>query len=426
MLNILKNRIYSIINNGINDTQTNYDKIRIRVLNSLLLLIFTFQFAVWTQELIQIDFQGVKILSCHLIFTIFLLFLSKKEYIRTASFLINFLYPTALFGLVFIYLQPNNLEYIFVLFIFTSVIISKTVWEKVMLVSINLGYYAFTQTGHEMIGQLGKEINAINNFFIFLMTFGTFVIILQILLYELQKYEQDNQLLILKLEEQNKTLSEVNEELERFTYVVSHDMKTPLRAINSFITIIERKLNKDDVEINRYFKYVKDGTKQLHQLIMDSLEYARLGKEAIEMKRVSSNELFFDLVRHFTDENVEIYTDDYPDILTNKTLVRKLFQNIIENGLKYNNSEIKTINITATTTDKEVTFSFQDNGIGIKKEYHKKIFEMYKRLNGKDKYSGTGLGLAICQKIALQLKGEIIVESEVGKGSIFHIRLPKA
>lgn len=426
MIDTIRQKIHTITNIGISDTLTNSDKIRIRISNSLLLLIFIFQCCIWLYETIQLDFQGILILSFYLLFTLVLFFFSSKKLFRLTSFLINFIYPTSLLWSVFVYIQPNNLEHVFILFMLTSVIISQKTWEKLILVGVNLGYYLYTQSGHEMIGQAGNEINMVNDFFLFLMTVGSFIIILQILLYELREYERNNQSLILKLEQQNKTLLEVNEELERFTYVVSHDMKTPLRAINSFISIIERKLSKDDVEIHRYFKYVKDGTKQLHQLIMDSLEYARLGKEAIEKERISSNELFFDLVRRFTEENVEIYTNNYPDISSNKTLVRKLFQNIIENGLKYNNSVIKTINITATTTDSDVTFSFKDNGIGIKKEYHKQIFEMYKRLNKKDKYSGTGLGLAISQKIALQLNGEIWVESEVGKGSIFHIRLPKA
>ena len=426
MIDTIRQKIHTITNIGISDTLTNSDKIRIRISNSLLLLIFIFQCCIWLYETIQLDFQGILILSFYLLFTLVLFFFSSKKLFRLTSFLINFIYPTSLLWSVFVYIQPNNLEHVFILFMLTSVIISQKTWEKLILVGVNLGYYLYTQSGHEMIGQAGNEMNMVNDFFLFLMTVGSFIIILQILLYELREYERNNQSLILKLEQQNKTLLEVNEELERFTYVVSHDMKTPLRAINSFISIIERKLSKDDVEIHRYFKYVKDGTKQLHQLIMDSLEYARLGKEAIEKERISSNELFFDLVRRFTEENVEIYTNNYPDISSNKTLVRKLFQNIIENGLKYNNSVIKTINITATTTDSDVTFSFKDNGIGIKKEYHKQIFEMYKRLNKKDKYSGTGLGLAISQKIALQLNGEIWVESEVGKGSIFHIRLPKA
>lgn len=422
----IKKQVYWLMNLGINHTLSNYDKIRIRILNSLILLILCFQLSVWIQEFIQMDFQGIKILFFHLVFSVTLLYLNTKQYFRTSSFLINFVYPTAFLGLVFIYLPPNNLQYIFVLFIFTSIVISEKIWEKMFLVCVNFGYYIISQSELEIVGSMGKEMDTINNFLIFVMSIGIFIIILQILLFELRNYENNNKNLILRLEKQNQELLSANKELERFTYVVSHDMKTPLRAINSFLSIIEKKLSKEDVEIKRYFIYVKEGTKQLHHLIIDSLEYARLGKDAIDFSRVSTNELLFDLIRQFVDKNIEIYTEDFPDLYTNQTLVRKLFQNLIENGIKYNNSEVKVINISVKRTKEDAIFSFKDNGIGIKKEYHEQIFGMYKRLNTKAEFSGTGLGLAICQKIALQLNGEIWVNSEVGKGSTFFIRLPKA
>jgi len=424
MIYTLKQKISSTINLGITDELNNHDKIQIRVLNSFILLIMLFQFSIWIQEFCQFDWVGVGIISAHLTFSLILLKLSSIRRFQLSSFLLNLLYPTVLFSLVFVYLPPNNLEYVFILFIFTSILIQKKTWAKVILVGTNLGFYLFTQSQHELIGKAGKEMDIINNLFIFMMTVGTTLIILQIVLHELQKYEANNQRLILELKQQNEKLSYINEELERFTYIVSHDMKTPLRSINSFITIIDRKLPNTDDDVKRYFKYIQDSTKQLHHLIIDSLEYAKIGQDEIQLEPLSINEILFDLIRNFSTENVEVYTETFPDIVSNKTLARKLFQNIIENGIKYNQSEEKIINITFDKNDNNVIFKITDNGIGIDKKYHKNIFGMYKQLNSKSKYSGAGLGLAISKKIVRQLNGEVWVESILGKGSTFFIQLP--
>lgn len=105
--------------------------------------------------------------------------------------------------------------------------------------------------------------------------------------------------------------------------------------------------------------------------------------------------------------------------------MHKLFQNIVENGIKYNDNESKVINITCKEENQDVIFAIKDNGIGIDEQYHKIIFERHRRLHNNGKYKGTGLGLAICNKITEQLKGEIWLDSQVNVGSIFYIKLPK-
>lgn len=422
----LKDKLYHFLNIGIQKDYSNYNKIRIRILNSLVALVSILLFVIFVREITTLNFLVAGTFLTLSIIGTALLYLNTKQQFLLVSVIINGLYPSILLSLVFIYLSPNNLNFVFLMFVFTSIIVVPKNWGKILLGLLNLTYFLFAQSSHKLVGKMGVEMPLFYNILCILIAVGISTIILLILLSELKRYEDDNQKLITKLATQNNQLSAINTELERFTYVVAHDMKTPLRAINGFINIIERKLSVKDNELKHYFKYVKNGTNQLDSLIVDSLEYAKLGKGEVELKKVNTNELFFDLVRNFISKDIEIYTDEFADIRSNKTLVKKVFQNIIENGLKYNNSEPKTIYISSKIIDNDVVFEIKDNGIGIDKSYHNQIFEMYKQLNTKDKYSGNGLGLAICKKIIQQLKGDIWVESEVGKGSTFHVRLPKA
>ena len=102
----------------------------------------------------------------------------------------------------------------------------------------------------------------------------------------------------------------------------------------------------------------------------------------------------------------------------------QIFQNLISNGLKYNNESMPIIKVACELKDQTYFFSFRDNGIGLNMDYQHKIFEAFQRLHGKDKYEGTGIGLAICKKLITQNRGDIWVESTPGEGSTFYISLP--
>ncbi len=229
-----------------------------------------------------------------------------------------------------------------------------------------------------------------------------------------------------EVEEKNQELAVKNQELERFTYIASHDMKTPLRTIAGFIGLIERRLKKNekDEELLEYLSFVKSGAKQLNDLISDTLEFSKVEHQEIEFDEVDSNQMINWIGNNF-GENVILTKGELPVIISNNSLLHKVFQNIIENGVKYNESTIKTIDINYKESESHHTFSIQDNGIGIDEAYFEKIFVMYKRLHNNEKFQGTGLGLAICKKIVEQLGGELSLTSAVGKGSTFFIKLPK-
>ncbi len=226
-------------------------------------------------------------------------------------------------------------------------------------------------------------------------------------------------------------LKDKNEELEQFTYIASHDLKTPLRTVISFSGLLERNIKQekyDDLLDN--LQYVKTGAGQMYNLVNDILEYTKLDQELAEKSKVPINlqTIAEEVAQYFKKDSTEkeliIEIDDLPNYIGRKSDFLVIFQNLIENGLKYNKSKRPRVKIWAETTKKQLKINFLDNGIGIEQEYHEQIFYFFKRLHTKEFYDGTGLGLGLCKKIINQYNGEILVQSELGKGSLFTIVLP--
>ena len=231
----------------------------------------------------------------------------------------------------------------------------------------------------------------------------------------------------------NENLKKSNEELERFAYIASHDLKTPLQNIISFTDLLEKQLaNNENKQVEQYLSYIKEGGTRLKNLITDTLEYSRISYSEKEDTRenVDLNLLLKDLKQsmlgYLNDHNASIsQVGNLPTIESNKySSIFILFQNFIENGIKYNKSEEPTIKIYAKENANSLSIFIEDNGIGISKEYHEKVFVLFSRLHNHDQYSGTGLGLSICKKIIDQHKGEIYINSTEGQGTTFEIKFP--
>lgn len=224
----------------------------------------------------------------------------------------------------------------------------------------------------------------------------------------------------------NRTLAE----LERFTYIASHDLKSPLRNIISFLTLIERKLkNNRDQNLKEYLSYVTNNAQQMHMLIQDVLEFSRVKNGHLQTSTVNMNEMIVVALKNLQDEmeakDAEVFSADLPHIHANSVQVTQLLQNLVGNGIKYNRSRKPKVVITHRTDRSSHVFSVKDNGIGIAPEYHDKVFEMFKRLHSKEDYPGSGIGLAMCQKIVNNLGGNIWMDSKDGKGTTVHFSIPK-
>lgn len=249
---------------------------------------------------------------------------------------------------------------------------------------------------------------------------------------EVQKRTLELNLSNEELIESNKRLEQSNTELERFAYIASHDLKSPLRNIISFLNLIERRLKGiGDNDLREYIRFATDNARQMHSLIQDVLEFSKIDSEKkIEKENVDLNDSIVLVVQNLQDamqkRNAIVTSMGLPIIESNSVHVIQLFQNLISNGIKYNENTVPQVFIRYRKDEDQHMFAISDNGIGIPQEYHEQIFQMFKRLHTKDKYKGTGIGLAICTKIINHLGGKIWLESLPGKGSTFYFTIPAA
>jgi PAS domain S-box-containing protein len=233
------------------------------------------------------------------------------------------------------------------------------------------------------------------------------------------------------LEKKAKELELSNSELEQFAYIASHDLQEPLRMVSSFMTQLERKYGDVvDDKGRQYIHFAVDGAKRMRQIILDLLEFSRVGRGENDIEAVNFNKLISDILplyrRQVDEEQAKIVVGHLPTIHTYKTPLRQVFQNIIGNSLKYKMAgKAPVIEISCKENKTHFEFSVKDNGIGIAPEYFDKIFIIFQRLHNKDEYSGTGMGLAITKKIIESLGGKIWVESSEGNGSTFYFTLLK-
>lgn len=228
-----------------------------------------------------------------------------------------------------------------------------------------------------------------------------------------------------------KELAVSNRELEQFAYVASHDLQEPLRMISSFLTQLQRKYDDQlDAKAHQYIHFAVDGAKRMRQIILDLLDFSRVGRGDSEKELVNLNEVINEILilfrKNIEDTKALFVISDLPSINVPNASIRQLLQNLVSNAMKYQSPENSPL-IEIGFTEKPDYWEFwvKDNGIGISSDYFEKIFIIFQRLHTKDQYSGTGMGLAICRKIVENIGGKLWVESEEEKGSTFYFTIPK-
>jgi signal transduction histidine kinase len=237
----------------------------------------------------------------------------------------------------------------------------------------------------------------------------------------------------LALRAMHRQLTAANRELEAFTYSVSHDLRAPLRAISSFAHILQKDCRENmGEEGQRCLDKIIATSARMATLIEDLLLYARTARAAGEAVHVPLAPLAQHLTTIFggriasAGARVEIQ-EPLATPLGDPTLIGQILNNLVDNALTYRCVQgTPQVRITSKRIGAHVLIQVADNGIGIEPEYHEKIFQVFQRLHSTDEYPGTGLGLAIVAKAVRVMEGDVSVESALGRGSTFTVRLPAA
>lgn len=221
-----------------------------------------------------------------------------------------------------------------------------------------------------------------------------------------------------------------NMQLENFAYLASHDLKTPIRTLVGFSQLLQRSA-KDRLKNNEldYLRFIDSASKNMQDLIEDLLSYSRVNTKKQEHEEIDLSYLLNTIIEEIkpaiNEKKAIIQRENLPEkIYGDKTQMRQLFQNLVINAIKFSKPETPPeVILSATEQQQSWKFSIKDNGIGIKPEYHEKIFLLFKRLHNSSEYEGTGIGLALCKKIVEKHLGKIWVESNENQGTTFHFTL---
>lgn len=230
----------------------------------------------------------------------------------------------------------------------------------------------------------------------------------------------------------NEELNGVNAKLKEINIALSHDLKTPIRNIMSFAQILERKTKDKLTEQEReYLGHVMQSTKHMHNLVEAMLQFVNVSYGNIkEIETVDLQKVFNSLKDNYRslehEKKLSLHLQENPPkIKGNYSRIYLLMQNIIDNGIKYNHSDLKTIEISHYKLKDKVYIQIKDNGIGIEEKYQSRIFKPFKRLHTKDSYQGSGIGLAFCSEVMRQAGGTIKIESSASEGSKFILEFPE-
>lgn len=287
----------------------------------------------------------------------------------------------------------------------------------------------------EKDNEILEQNNKIKKLYIFVAAILGFALFLfTIILFKNNRLQkQSNRLLKEKNKEihlQNQKLASSNKDLEQFAYIASHDLKEPLRMIGGYSTLLERRyVEQFDSNAKEYMGFIVEAVDRMYKLLGDILDYSKINNIEAPHEWISVKEtvqVITQSLKSTIDESQAIVkVGELPVVYANRTQFMQLFQNLISNALKFRtDKQTPLIYVDCKIDASNYTFTVQDNGIGIEKEYWEKIFGIFQRLNGRDVYKGTGVGLAICKKIVEQYEGKIWVNSEEGKGSTFYMSFP--
>ncbi len=248
---------------------------------------------------------------------------------------------------------------------------------------------------------------------------------------EIRVRERTDQLRVYSdhLEKANEALAKSNKELEEFAYIASHDIQEPLRIMIMYLDLLSsRYKEKLDLKANEFIHHATIGAQRCQRLVRELLEYAKITTAGNQFQPVSFEDLIkraiSNLQMNLIENSASVTYDPMPTLEVDELQFMQLFQNLIQNAVKYRRPDAIKVHISSQKNEDGWIFSVQDNGIGIEKEHQDRIFGIFQRLPHRKDAEGTGIGLALCKKIIERHGGRIWVESDGQKGSTFYFTVP--
>lgn len=437
---------------GIEDNDSYLEKFRKRVLNRTFFIIAVSCLIFVLQILFLEDKENTLIpLLMGLISTGSLLFTYFKKF-NWASVMLSVVFPTLFLGAIIIYGDALKLDYTISFFI----VLVLTLYDGIRSRILNIGYLillqvvSFYYTSH--YHSIYEQYVDFNDSLIVLTftTLGLFILVFQFIRAgksfqeeqkklnedldaknrQLQQNIADKMLLNKELQKKTRDLQQSNDFLESYTYITSHDLKSPMRTILSFSELLSKKLkNVQDEDVQDYLNFIKTGALQFNAIIEGIIENAQNNRSSLQLESVDCNELMEQLesrLRFKLEQNRAVLRyERLPVIWADRRMITQIFEKLVDNGLKYNTSERPAVFISHQETDDIYEFSVADNGIGIQAPYQEDVFKMFKKLHRPEEFSGSGVGLALCKKIVELHQGEIWLDQLAGSGSVFRFTIPK-
>lgn len=227
-----------------------------------------------------------------------------------------------------------------------------------------------------------------------------------------------------EMQQYSKTLESSNKDLKSFAHVTSHDLREPLRMVSTYMTILEAKLkDKLTEEEKTFMRFAVDGSKRMDEMITRILNTAKGGQST--MKPVDLNktieQLKMNLSKLMAEKNAEVSFENLPVLMADDIQMLQVFQNLVTNAIKYNNSGKPQIKISCEKKNSSIEISVADNGVGIPEQAREKVFEMFSRVENESGADGTGIGLSTVKNIIEKMKGKIWIEGNEPRGSVFKI-----
>jgi signal transduction histidine kinase len=232
-----------------------------------------------------------------------------------------------------------------------------------------------------------------------------------------------------RIDKLKKETKKSKKELQKFAYVISHDLQEPLRMVKSYTQLLERRYkDKLDQSAKDFIDFAVDGADRMGKFIQDLLKFSRVETRGRPFELTDTRKIVERLEDYFSQQiqenNVSFRYNALPTLKADKEQLYEVFKHLIHNALKFRSKNPPEIEISANKKDDRYIFSIKDNGIGIKEKNFERIFIIFQRLHTRSEYAGTGVGLALCKRIIERHGGEIWINSTVGEGSTFYFSIP--